>query len=319
MKAVLYDRQLKPEPFRIGEIECPAIQDDELLVQIVACSVNALDYRSIQMGSIPKNKIFGADIAGRVKAKGKLVTRFAIGDAVFGDISDCGLGGFAEFVAVPERYLVAIPKGVSFQDAAALPVSASTALCALRKYGPVQPNQHVLIYGAGGGVGTFAVQLAKHFGAKVTAVCGTNNVALVKSLGADEVVDYHHENILDRDTTYDLILAINGKQPLRKYWRALTKHGACVMVGGALSQIFKALFFGTFFSLGSRKLRALMAKSNPTDLSFLIDLVQQGAIHPVIDQILPLEDAAKAVKYLASGHARGKVVLAVSESPWSDQ
>lgn len=314
MKAVVYDKLSKDQPFHYTEIELPILKEDEVLIRIIATSVNALDYRSIQMGSIPKNKIFGADVAGRVVQMGSQVSLFHVGDAVFGDISESGLGGFAEYAAVKAHTLVQIPDGVSFLDAAALPVSGLTALQGLRNQGNIQSGQRVLIYGAGGGVGTFAVQLAKHFGAHVTAVCGTQNVTQTQKLGADEVIDYRKENVFDRNQHYDLILGINGNQPLRIYHRSLAKHGKFVMVGGALSQVFKSIFFGPFFSMGSKKIKFLMAKPNPEDLRFLIELLQQGIIKPVIEKVYPLSETAEAVSYLEKGHARGKIVISISEN-----
>ena len=312
MKAVLYDPQTKDQPFHYGEIEKPLIKEDEVLIRIIASSINALDYRPIQMGMTPKNKIFGADIAGRVVEVGSLVQTFQIGDAVFGDISECGMGGFAEYVAASERVLVTIPKGISFLDAAALPVAALTALQGLRKAN-LQTGHKVLIYGAAGGVGTYAVQLAKHFGAYVTAVCSTQNVAQTYHIGADEVIDYRQENVFSRPQKYDVILGINGNQPLRVYRRFLTKKGVFVMVGGALSQVFKSILFGPLLSMGSRKIRFLMAKPHREDLQFLIGLVLEGKIKPVVDKVYPLCETAAAFRYLMNGHARGKVLISISD------
>lgn len=209
------------------------------------------------MGMIPKNKTFGADIAGRVEAAGKNVSAFCEGDDVAADLSGCGLGGFAEYVAVPQGVLVKKPASVSYEDAAALPVAAITALQAVRDKGGVKKGQSVLVCGAGGGVGTFAVQLAKYFGAHVTAVCGPSSAETVLALGADRVIDYTKENFLKLAVQYDLILAVNGSYSLSAYKRALKPNGACVVVGGALRQIFKTILLGPFMSIGGKKVRLL--------------------------------------------------------------
>ena len=194
------------------------------------------------------------------RSAGSEIKRFKPGDAVFGDLADYGFGGLAEYATAPERLLALKPSGVSHEVAATLPIAALTALQALRDKGEVQAGQKVLIYGAGGGVGNFAVQLAKYYGAQVTAVCGPNNVELVRSLGADRVIDYIEEDIFKKGELFDLILAVNGSHPLSVYKRALTPRGICVMVGGSLTQVFQAMLFGGFLSIGGRKMRFLAAK-----------------------------------------------------------
>jgi NADPH:quinone reductase-like Zn-dependent oxidoreductase len=263
------------------------------------------------MGIIPKKKIFGADIAGRVEAAGKNVKRFRSGDEVFGDISGCGFGGFAEYAAVPENVLAKKPDGISFETAAGVPMASVTALQALRK-GGIQPGQKVLIYGAGGGVGTFAIQLAGYFGAEASAVCGPKNAELVRSLGAARVIDYTKDNFKEERAKYDLILAVNGENPLRTYKNALAPKGACIIVGGALSQVIKGMIFGSLLSVGGQKIEVLKAKPDPEDLEFIISLVEEGRIRPVIDRRYPLRDAAEAMRYLGGGHGQGKVVLEVA-------
>lgn len=308
MKAVIYDKRSSPV-LVLREVEKPVPADHEVLVKIQAVSVNASDYRSMNLGIIPKHKIFGSDIAGLVEAVGSGSNMLKVGDSVFGDISSCGFGGFAEYVAVPENALTLIPAGISFEKAAAVPMSAITALQALRDKGQVQVGQKVLICGAGGGVGTFAVQLAKYYGAEVTAVCGTRNVGLVKQLGADHVIDYTQEDFTRGAARFDLILAVNGSYSLSAYRRILARQGVCVMVGGALKQVIKFLLFGPLISLGSKKFRSLPARPNPKDLEFVIRLVEQGKIVPVIDRQYALAETAEAVKYLNAGHASGKVIL----------
>ena len=272
MKAVVFEKSNSPEVLVYREVEKPVPNDAEVLIKIHAVSINAADYRSMHLGIIPKRKIYGADIAGTVEAAGKNIQKLKVGDEVFGDISGCGFGGFAEYVAVPENVLALKPASVSFEDAAATPMAAITALQGLRDQGNIQPGQKVLIYGAGGGVGTFAVQLAKHFGADVTAVCSAKNVDLIRSLGADHVIDYAEEDVFRRGEHFDLILAVNGNRPLSVYKRALAPRGIFVMVGGALSQVIPSLLFGAFLSIGSKKMRFLAAKPNPADLEFIIQL-----------------------------------------------
>ncbi len=294
------------------DVKKPLPKNREVLVKVHASSINALDYRMIQMGiGLKKGKIFGADIAGRVEAVGSGVLTLKPGDDVYGDISGCGLGGFAEYVAVPESVLAKKPSSVSFEDAAALPVAAVTALQALRDKGSIQSGQRVLIYGAGGGVGTYALQLAKYYGANVTAVCSAENAQAAYSLGADHVIDYAQEDLRKSGNRYNLIVAVNGKQPISAYRRALAPEGICVMVGGALSQIFKAMFVSAIVSLDGKKFRVLAAKPNAKDLHFIMGLVQAGRVKPVIDRRYSLSEAGEALQYLLKGHGKGKVVLSV--------
>ncbi len=312
MRAIVYDKSRAPDVLVLREVEKPLPQDDEVLVRIAAASVNAADYRSMRMGIIPARKIFGADIAGCIEACGKIAKKFKVGDEVFGDISGSGFGGFADYVAVPENLLAKKPANVSFQDAAAVPMAACTALQALRDQGNIQPDQKVCIYGSGGGVGTFAVQLAKNFGAEVTAVCSPRNLELARSLGADHVSDYTHEDILASGRHFDLLLAVNGNHLLSDYQRALTSKGIFVMVGGALSQVVKTMLFGRLMSIGGKKMRYLAARPGARDLEFIIKLVEDGKVRPIIDRQYPLEETAEAMRYLLQGHARGKVVINVN-------
>jgi NADPH:quinone reductase-like Zn-dependent oxidoreductase len=313
MKAVVYEKGNSPDVLVYREVEKPIPGDNEVLIKIHAVSVNAADYRSIKMGIIPKRKIFGSDIAGRVEAVGKNTRQFAIGDEVFGDISGCGFGGFAEYVAVPETPLVLKPAAVSFETVAAVPMSAVTALQALRNLGNIQPGQKVLICGSGGGVGTFAVQLARHFGAEVTAVCSGKNAKTAQSLGADHVIDYQKNDFTKGDKRYDIILAVNGSHSLSTYRRLLKPDGICVVVGGALPQVIKTLLFGPLLSIGSKKMRVLSAKPNVKDLEFVIKLVEEGKVTPVIDRQYPLVKTAEAMRYISGAHALGKVIIKVGE------
>jgi NADPH:quinone reductase-like Zn-dependent oxidoreductase len=309
MKAIVYNKKVLPDKLVCMDIEKPVPDDNEVLVKIIAVSVNAADYRSMKMGLIPKKKIFGADIAGKVESVGKNIQRFKSGDEVIGDLADYGFGGLAEYALAPERLLVHKPANISFEDAAALPMAAVTALQALRDKGNILEGNEVLILGSGGGVGTFAVQLAKYFGATVTGVCSTKNVEQTNSLGADHVIDYTKENFTRSNRSYDVILAVNGNYPLLTCRRMLKPDGRYVMAGGALSQVFRSMLFGWVMSFGSRKMRFLAAKSNQKDLEFIVTLANDGRIRPVIDRRFPLDKAPEAIRYLGEGHARGKVVI----------
>ena len=314
MKAVLYDKRSSPNVLVIRKVGKPEPNNNQVLVKIFAASVNAADYRSMRMGIIPERKIFGADIAGRVEAAGKNIEKFKVGDEVFGDISGCGFGGFAEYVAAPETALVLKPASMSFEEAAALPMAAITALQALRDQGNIKPGQKVLICGAGGGVGTFAVQLAKNFGAEVTAVCSPKNLELARSLGADHVIDYTKEDFIESGHCYDLVLAVNGNHPFSAYKHALVPRGIFVLVGGALSQVVKTMLFGAFMSLGGKKIRFLAAKPSTKDLEFIIKLVEEGKVKPIIHRRYPLHETAEAMRYLMQGHAQGKVIINVVQA-----
>jgi len=311
MKAVVYDKSSAPNVFSFREVEKPTPHDGEVLVKIYAASINAADYRSMRLGIIPKRKIFGADIAGRIEAIGVNVAKFKVGDEVFGDLSGCGFGGFAEYAAAPETALALKPASVSHEAAAAVPMAALTALQALRNKGNIRPGQKVLIFGAGGGVGTFAVQLAKYFGADVSAVCSPKNVDLVRSIGAAHVIDYTKKDILASSNRYDLILAVNGSNPIRNYKRALAPGGILVVIGGALSQVVKSMLFGGILSIGGKKMQTLAAKQDTKDLELIIRLVQEGKMTPIIDRRYPLQQTAEAMQYISQGHARGKVIINV--------
>jgi len=309
MKAIVYTKKALPEKLVYSDVEKPVPNDNEVLVKIIAVSINAADYRSMKMGLIPKKKIFGADIAGRVESVGKNIQQFKSGDEVIGDLADYGFGGLAEYALAPERLLVHKPVKISFEDAAALPMAAVTALQALRDKGKIQKGREILILGSAGGVGTYAVQLAKYFGATVTGVCSTKNVEQTNSLGADYVIDYTKENFTKSNRSYDIIVAVNGNYPLLACRRMLKPNSKYVMVGGAFSQIFKSILFGWVMSFGSKKIRFLAAKSSQKDLEFIVTLTNDGKIKPVIDRQFPLDKTAEAFHYLSEGHARGKVVI----------
>jgi NADPH:quinone reductase-like Zn-dependent oxidoreductase len=321
MQAVVYEKYGPPDVLQLKEVEKPTPKDDELLIKVHAASVNAADWhlltadiflvRLMGMGLFkPKNTILGADVAGRVEAVGPNVKQFRPGDEVFGDIAGYGFGAFAEYVAVPESALAVKPANLTFEEAAAVPLAAITALQGLRDNGQIQPEQKVLINGASGGVGTFAVQIAKALGAEVTAVCSTRNVDQACSIGADHVIDYTQKDFTQNGQRYDLILAANGYHPLSAYKRALSPKGIYVMAGGSMAQIFQALLLGAWMSeKGGKKLGALTAKANQKDLLIIKELLEAGKVVPVIDKRYPLSEAAEALRYLGKGHARGKVVI----------
>lgn len=312
MKAVLYNKKDTPVKLSYAEIEKPVVKDSEVLIKIKAVSLNAADYRSMKMGLIPKNKIFGADISGCVESIGTNVTRFKAGDEVMGDLAGFGFGGLAEYVAVPEKAVIIKPTGISFEEAATLPMAATTALQALRNKGRIKKGYQVLIVGCAGGVGTFAIQLAKYFESEVTGVCSSKNVQQSFSLGADFVIDYSKENFAKSGKRYHLILGINGNYSLLSYRKCLAPGGIYVMVGGSLSQIAKSLLFGRLFSFGSKKMRSVAAKLTKEDLELLANLLEKGKIKPIIERRFTLDQAAKAMHYLSQGHSSGKMVINIS-------
>lgn len=307
MKAIIYDKK-SAEQLIMQDIDKPIPRENQVLVKVHAASVNAADYRSMKMGLIPKSKIFGADVAGTIEAVGDNVKNYSVGDEVVGDLSAYGFGGFAQYVAADERAFVLKPQSVSFELAASVPMAAVTAYQALIK-GNIQPRQKVLICGAGGGVGTFAVQLAKHFQTEVTTVCSTNNVSIMQQLKADHIINYKTESFTEKGDRYDLILAINGNYSLSDYKKALTSHGTVVIVGGSISQLLKSMLFGKLLFLGSKKLMNLSAKSSTTDLLRILKLIESGDATPIIDRRYPLDQTAEAVKYIQKGHAQGKVII----------
>jgi NADPH:quinone reductase-like Zn-dependent oxidoreductase len=325
MKAVVYRAYGSPDVLRLMDIDKPTPADDEVLVRVQASSVNAADWRLMRAdpfvarlytGLLKPTRIQtpGADIAGCVEAVGRHVRQFQPGDAVFGDLSADHFGGFAEYVCARNDRLVMKPACIPFEVAAAVPMAALAALHALRDKGRIRPGQSVLVHGASGGVGTFAVQLAKVFGAEVTAVCSTEKMAMTHALGADHVIDYRQVDFTLGGRSYDLILAINGHRSIFDYRRALTARGCCVMVGGQLGQLIPTLLFGPWLSRSSgQRLVTLTSAPNSADLVELRDLLASGRITPVIDRIYPLAEAAAAIRHVEQGHAAGKVVLTLEQ------
>lgn len=322
MKAIVYEQYGSPDVLKLRERPKPEPKPNEVLIKLHATALNAADWHMMRADPFlvrfeaglraPKRQILGADIAGRVEATGSAVTQFAVGDDVFGEITASGWGGLAEYVCAQEGHLARKPANLTFEQAAAVPMSAFTALQGLRDKGQVQPGQKVLIHGAGGGVGTFTVQLAKVFGAEVTAVCGPRNIERAYALGADRVIDYTKEDFAQQGPQYDLILAVNGSRSLADYKRALRPGGQYVMIGGSTGQMFQALLLGPLYSLGgSRKMGNLMARISQADLLYLKELIEAGQITPVIDRCYPLEKTPDAMRYLEEGHAQGKIVITI--------
>jgi NADPH:quinone reductase-like Zn-dependent oxidoreductase len=322
MKAIVYTKYGSPDVLHLEEVEKPAPKDDEVLIKIHAASVNAYDWHFLTadiflirlMGGgllKPQNTRLGSDVAGRIETAGRNIQQFQPGDEVFGMVR----GGFAEYACAPESALTLKPVHASFDEAAAIPMAAITALQGLRDEGQIQAGQKVLINGASGGVGTFAVQVAKSFGAEVTAVCSTRNLDQARSIGADHVIDYTQEDFTKNGQKYDLIFAANGYHSLSAYKRALTPKGIYVMAGGSMAQMFQSTLMGSRMSeTGGRKMATLSAKRNQKDLAFLKELVETGKVVPVIDRRYSLSESAEALRYLGAGHARGKVVITVQEN-----
>jgi NADPH:quinone reductase-like Zn-dependent oxidoreductase len=319
MKAIVRTRYGSPDELQFAEMPTHSPAANEVLIKLCAASVNPLDLFVLQgapwnripgLRAKPKHKIIGCDIAGRVEAVGRNVKQFQTGDEVFG-ITGFEGKGFAEYVCAPEEKLALKPANLSFEDAAAVPIAAITALQGLRDMGRIQPGHRVLIEGASGGVGTFAVQIAKALGAEITAVCSTRNVDISRSIGANHVIDYNKVDFARLGERYDLILAANGHHSIFDYRRLLGQDGTYVAVG-SLRPILQALLLGRLLSMiGRKKMTLFIAKINQKDLLFLKNLLETGKVAPVIDRRYPLSDAAEALRYLAEGHAQGKVVLTV--------
>jgi len=322
MKAILYEKYGSPEEvLQLKEVEKPAPKDNEVLVKIYASSICWADNAYIRgepflvrlSGGLlkPKHKIPGIDIAGQVEAVGGNVTRFKQGDEIFGDIGDFGFGAFAEYVSAPEDALALKPVNVTFEEAATVPQYAVVALQGLRDKGQIKSGQKVLINGASGGVGTFAVQIAKSFGAEVTGVCSTRNLDMVSSIGADHVIDYTQEDFTQDEQCYDLILDIVANRSILDYTRALRSKGSYVAVAFKAS----AMFLGPLISMTTgKKVRQLSHKPKVEDLIFMKELIEAGKVVPVIDRRYPLSEVAEAVRYFGEGNPSGKVVITVEHN-----
>src|SRR5438034_2851749 len=300
MKAIVRERYGPPDVLELRDVEIPTIDDDSILVRVRAAAVNAYDWhmmrgrpslvRVVAGLRKPKSSAMGIDVAGQVEAVGKNVTQFRPGDEVFGSRS----GSLAEYVrGTSQSFLVPKPARLTFEQAAAVPMAGTTALQGLRDKGQIKPGQKVLINGASGGVGTFAVQIAKAFGTEVTGVCSTRNVDMVRSIGADHVIDYTQEDFTQNGQRYDLILAANGYHPISAYQRALSPQGIYVMTGGPMAQMFQAMLLGPWLSRnGRQKMGNLLVKPNQKDLIFMKELLEADKVTPVIDRRFPLRDVA---------------------------
>ena len=323
MKAIVCPKYGSPDVLQLQEVAKPAPKDDEVLIRIHAASINSRDWRLMRANPFfirlvpggflqPKNKILGADVAGRVEAIGSNVRQFQPGDEVFGCLSRYGGSTFAEYVCAGENEITLKPAHLTFEQAAAVPLAAMTALQGLRDKGKIQPGQKVLIQGASGGVGAFAVQIAKSFGAEVTGVCSTRNLEMVRSLGADHVIDYKKEDFTQNGQQYDLILAVNGYHPISDYLRALNAEGTYVVAGGSMFQLFQAASNGKRISkTGCQKTYVVSLEHNKKDLVFIKELLESGKIMPVIDGCYPLSKTPEAFWYFEKVHPKGKVIISV--------
>lgn len=322
MKAIRYTQYGSPDVLQFMEVEKPTPADNQVLIKVHAASTNPLDWHFMRGAPFlarldaglfkPKDQRLGADIAGRVEAVGSKVTQFKPGDDVFGS----GTGAFADYVCASENLLALKPANISFEEAAAVPIAAFTALQGLRDKGHIQSGQKVLINGASGGVGTFAVQIAKSFGAEVTGVCSTRNLDMVRSIGADHVIDYTREDFTDNGQDYDLIYCAVGNRSVADYKRALKPQGVCVIAGfTTLRRLFEHVILGRLRSQAGGKQVGLMgtAQPNQKDLLVMKELLASGKVKSVIDKSYPLSETAEAIRYLEAGHARGKVVVTVGQ------
>lgn len=322
MKAIVSTKYGPPDVLELAEVEKPLPMDNQVLVKVHAASVNYGNLVLLRGEPFlarfafglfkPKFSIPGGDIAGVVEAVGKDVTQFQPGNEVFGDLSDVGWGGFAEYSCVPEKALALKPANLSFGEAAAVPMAGVTALQALRDKGKIQSGQKVLIHGASGGVGTFAVQIAKSLGAEVTGVCSSRNVDILQSLGVDHVIDYKKEKFTENKQRYDIILGVNGGHPLSTYRQSLTPNGIFVHVGGSGAQMFQAMTQGFWISKTSgQKIGSFLQRANQNDLVVLKELIEAGKVKPVIDRTYTLNEVPEAFRYFEEGHTQGKVVITI--------
>ncbi|HEX2621296.1 MAG TPA: NAD(P)-dependent alcohol dehydrogenase [Phototrophicaceae bacterium] len=323
MKAIRYTEYGSPDVLKLVEIEKPVPKDNQVLVKVYASSANPLDWHLMRGAPFlvrldngfrkPKTNGMGADIAGRVEAVGSSVTRFKPGDEVFGSAAS----GFSEYTCVRETSLVLKPSSVSFEAAASAPVVGFTALQGLRDHGKIQSGQKVLVNGASGGVGTFAVQIAKSYGTEVTGVCSTRNLDMVRSIGADHVIDYTREDFTRTGQHYDLIYDAIGNRSVPAYARALKPGGICTIAGfTSMSGLFQHMLLGALVSkIGSKKI-GMMGVSSPNqdDLATISELLETGKIVPVIDRCYPLSEAAEAIRYLETSRARGKVIISIVQN-----
>ena len=320
MKAIVYTKCGPPEVLQLKEVAKPTPRDDEVLIKVQAVSVNRSDWEGLRgkplyarIGGLlrPRHQILGSDVAGRVEMVGRNVRRFRRGDKVFGDILG-RLGGFAEYVCARESALALKPASMTFEEAAAIPQGAVIALQGIRDKGRVQPGQKVLVNGAGGGAGTFAVQLAKSYGAEVTGVDNTGKLDFMRSLGADHVIDYTQEDFTKNGKQYDLILDVVANRSVFAYERALGFNGRYFLAGGSVATILQILLLGPWIrATTGKKIRILAVRPNLKDLIYITELCEAGKVTPVIDRRYPLSEVPDAIRYLGEGRTKGKVIITV--------
>lgn len=325
MRAIVRDTYGSPDVLDLQEVDRPVPGDSDVLVRVHASSVNRADLDFLQGFPFasrfgiglwkPKNRALGLDVAGAVEAVGAAVTQFRPGDEVWADLAACGFGGFAEFACIPEKVLAPKPVGLTFEEAATVPHSAVMALQALRSRRPIKPGQTVMINGAGGCVGPFAVQIAKAFGAEVTAVDHTCKLGMLSSIGADHVIDYTRQDVLKNGQRYDRILDIASKRSVLRYRGSLAPGGSYVIIPNSVSRFFEAALLGSVVSLAGKKRMGtfIWKPSNRDDLEFLRGLFDAGRLKPFIDRSYPLSQTPEALRYLDEGCAQGKIVIAVSQ------
>jgi len=323
MKAIVYHKYGSPDVLKLEEVEKPTPRDNEVLVKVHASSINDWDWGLLRGMPLvnrvpgllkPHNKILGGDIAGQVEAVGRKVKQFQPGDNVFGDLCQCGWGGFAEYVCARENALALKPDKMTFEEAAAMPQAAILALHSLRYKGQVQAGQKVLINGAGGGAGSFNVQMAKILGAEVTGVDSTIKLDMMRSIGADHVIDYTQEDFTKNGQRYDLIIDHAAHHSIFDYKNSLSHGGIYVMVGGSSARIFQVMVLGPLISMfGKKKMGIMMHKPNK-DLAYVSALFEAGKVVPVIDRRYPLSEVAEALRYFGEGNAKGKIVITVEHN-----
>lgn len=320
MKAMVYERYGSPDVLALKEVETPAPKDDEVLIKVHAVSINDWDWGLLQGTPFafrllsgfprPKRKILGSDIAGQIESVGKNVKQFQPGDEVYGDVSG-DWGGFAEYVCAREKALVLKPAGMTFEQAAAIPQAAMLAIQGLRDKGQIQPGRRLLINGAGGGVGTFAVQIAKLYGVEVTGVDSPGKLDMLRSMGAKHVIDYTQEDFTRNGQRYDLILDVKTNRSIFDCVRALSPNGIYVTVGGSMARLFQALFLGPLISMISKKHIRIVALKPNKDLAYMNELFIAGTMKPVIDGAYKLSEVPKAFRYFEEGKHKGKIVITV--------
>jgi NADPH:quinone reductase-like Zn-dependent oxidoreductase len=323
MKAILYDQYGSPDVLHFKEVDKPTPRDNELLIRVHAVSVNRSDWEGlvgkpfyVRIGGLirPRDKILGSDVAGKIEAVGKDIKKFKPGDEVFGLMLNYG-GGFAEYACKSENAMALKPAGMTFEEAAAIPQAAFIALQGIRAKGQVKAGQKVLINGAGGGTGTFAIQLAKLAGAEVTGVDNAEKLDLMRSLGADHVIDYTKEDFTKNGQQYDLILDVIASRSIFACKRALKPNGNYFMAGGSVATMFQSLLLGPLIRrMTSRNIKLLVVQTDSKDLVVMTELIESGRVKLVIDKLYPLSKTADAVRYLGEGHAKGKVVITVQQN-----